>query len=73
MSKLVVRDDTRNQQAMTIANAQSSHDSSSADRSVNDWDMVSEFALEGSVEVLRASNSCEAVSVGQLREDTNLT
>jgi hypothetical protein len=52
MSKLVVGDNTRDQKAMTITNTQSSHDSRSSNRSVNDRDVVCEFTLEGGVEVL---------------------
>lgn len=52
MSELVVGDYTGNEQPVSVSNTESSDDSSSADRCVDDWNMISQLALEGSIEVL---------------------
>ena len=72
MPELVISDNVRNKQTVSVTNAQSTNNSGSTDRGVNNRNMVSQLTLEGGVEVLGTTECSEAVSVGEFSEYAGL-
>jgi hypothetical protein len=61
MAELIVSDYARHQQTVTVADAQSTNYSSSANGSMNHWYVISELTFKAGIEVLRATKGGQAV------------
>ena len=62
----------RDKQSALVAYSESTYDTSSPDRGMYHRDVFSQLTLKGTVKVLRASDTNQAVGIGQTRKHSNV-